>query len=381
MLEIYRRGDTWWVRGRVEYLGTPISDYYRCSTGAPSEAGAREWCAQEEARRVRRHLLGEEKPELTFNDAIVLYKADAKTAEYLAPLTTKLGEMFVRDITPKFVRDLGPAMMPKASTDTWVRQIVTPIRAVINNAHDLGKCPPIKVKGYEKDERVAQDKRRGKRSRVAKTPGSWEWLLKFRRHADRRHAALALFMFSTGARISQAIEMHPGKHLDLQNGRACVPGAKGHDDRWVDIPPELVTELANLPALYPRGWARKKENLRVFGFADRSSPRKGWDAACKAAKIDRIPFHAAGRHGFGQEMNVRQPVDEKAAGEFGGWSDTALMRRTYTHAEETAGKIHAAWNAGLERAEQQTGIMIDDGSTSYKPRTERAKNGRFIKSS
>jgi hypothetical protein len=28
---------------------------------------------------------------------------------------------------------------------------------------------------------------------------------------------------------------------------------------------------------------------------------KGWAKACKLAGIDLLPFHAAGRHGFGQE--------------------------------------------------------------------------------
>jgi integrase len=357
-LEPYLRGSTWWAKGRVEYLGAAITEYYRCSTGASDESGARAWCRDEEERRVRRHLLGDEKA-LTFAEAVMLYEPDSKTAAYLIPITAKIGSQLVRDITPKVIRDLGAELYPDASTDTWIRHVVSPARAVINNAHDLGKCPPIRIKGYSREERVLQDRKRGKRSRVKKQPGSWEWLLKFRAHADRRHAALALTMFVTGARISQAIEMHPGKHCDLQNGRICIPGAKGHDDRWLDIPPELVTELANLPPLYPRGWARKKENLRLFGFADRSSPRKGWAKACKEAGIPLIPFHAAGRHGFGQEMNVRQPIDEKAAGEFGGWADTGLMRRTYTHAENTSGKVHQAFYAGLRVAEQETGLTIE----------------------
>ena len=100
------------------------------------------------------------------------------------------------------------------------------------------------------------------------------------------------------------------------------------------------------------------KNLRVFGFADRSSPRKGWARACKAAGIDLLPFHAAGRHGFGQEMNVRQRVDEKAAGDFGGWADTTLMRRTYTHAEETSVKVHKAQRKGLRAAEKTTKLRL-----------------------
>lgn len=356
-LEHYRRGATWWARGRVEYNGLAITGYYRCSTGASEEQGARRWCQAEEERRVRRFLLGDEEA-LTFADAVILYPASPKEAGYLDPVLDHLGAVLLKDITPKQVRDLGPVLYPSASTDTWVRQVVTPVRAVINNAHDLGRGPPIRIKGYDREERLAQDKRRGKRSRVQKTPGSWEWLLRFRAHADRRVAALALTMFVTGARISQAIAMHPKTHCDLQAARICIPGAKGHDDRWLDIPTELVVELANLPPLYPRGVERKRKNLRLFGYADRSSPRKAWATACNKASIPFIPFHAAGRHGFGQEMNVRQPIDAKAAGEFGGWADTALMQRTYTHAEDTAGKVHEAFYAGLRAAEEATGLTL-----------------------
>lgn len=359
-LECYQRGATWWVRGRIEHQGAPITDYYRCSTGASDEQGARAWIREEEARRIRRHLLGDEAG-LTFAEAVLLYDADPKTADYLIPLTKKIGEMLLGQITPRFVRELGVEFYPDSGTATWTRQVISPIRAVINNAHDLGKCPPIRIKGYSKAEAVAQDKSRGSVGRRRYPPGSWEWLLAFRQHASARHGALALLMFCTGARISQACEMHPGRHLDLQNGKACIPGAKGAPDRWLDIPTELVVELANLPPLYPRGWERKKENLRVFGWSSRSGPRKGWETACRNAGIEFIPFHSAGRHGFGQEMNVRQSVDEKAAGEWGGWSDTNLMRRTYTHAEGTKAKVHGAFYAGLRAAEAATGLQLARG--------------------
>jgi hypothetical protein len=107
---------------------------------------------------------------------------------------------------------------------------------------------------------VKQDKRRGKRSRVAKTPGSWEWLLGFREHAGPYHAALAHFMFVTGRRVGQSVAMHPDA-LDLDKARARVPGAKGHDDEWVDLTPELVSRAKALPAKRPRGWERTRDNL------------------------------------------------------------------------------------------------------------------------
>jgi hypothetical protein len=68
-------------------------------------------------------------------------------------------------------------------------------------------------------------------------------------------------------------------------------------------------------------------------------------------------------------MNVRQGIDEKAAGEFGGWSDTSLMRRTYTHAEQTAEKIHEAQLRGLRAAEERTKLICS--APAAKRRRER----------
>jgi integrase len=360
-LEAYARGNVWWVKGRVEYNGRPITDYIRESTGASEEGGASDWISERATAEIRRHLLGEQARPLTFNDIVMLYSPTPEMAKHLVPIVAEIGTMLVKDITPKLIRDLGKKLYPNNATDTWRRWVITPARAVINNAHDDGKCPPISIKGYSEEERIAQDKKRKKPSRLERKPGSWEWLLQFRQHASRRHGALAFFMFTTGARIGQSCRMHPDHHLDLQNGRVCVPGAKGHDDRWIEIPTELVVELANLAPKTPRGWDRKRANLRVFGWASKDGPRKGWMQACKKAGIDYLPPHSAGRHGFGQEMNVRQAVDEKAAGKFGGWSDTALMKRTYTHAEDVVTKIHAGFRTGLVQAENATGLKLLKG--------------------
>lgn len=367
-LEPYRRGATWWAKGRIEYLGKPITEYYRCSTGASEAAGAWAWCRDEEERRINQHLLGENKT-LTFAEAVMLYSANPKTAVYLIPIVEEWGRKMLSSIAPRDVRALARKLYPEASTDTWTRHVITPVRAVINNFRDSDKGEAFRVKGFSKKERLAQDKARGKPSRVRKEPGSWEWLLKFRQHAPQRHAALALTMFVTGARISQAIAMHPKHHCKLDEGMICIPAAKGHDDRWLPIPAELVEELKALTKFYPRGAKRIEENQRLFGFADRSSPRKGWNKACEEAGIPYIPFHAAGRHGFGQEMNVRQAIDEKAAGEFGGWSDTALMKRTYTHAEGVTDKVHDAFYRGLRDAEKLTGLTLSTSAESYNSST------------
>jgi integrase len=361
-LKPYRRGATWWAKGRCEYNGRAITGYIRESTGASEQAGAQDWIRDREERECRRYLIGEEHLPLTFNDCILLYDADPSTADKLKPIVAEIGEKLVRDITPAMIRELGKKLYPDNCTDSWRRWVVTPARAVINNAHDqLGgaRCPSIKIKGYGEEQRLEQDKSRKKASRIERRPGDWEWLLRFREKAPARAAALALTMYVTGARVGQSIRMHPKKHLDLQNNRICIPGAKGHDDRWITIPVELVVELANLKPKTPRGWDRNdKRNLRVFGYASNCGPLKAWRQACKDAKIDYRSPHAAGRHGFGQEFNVRQPVDEKAAGKFGGWKDTGLMKRTYTHAEDADSKILAAFRTGLVQAEKATGLKL-----------------------
>lgn len=356
-LEPYARGAKWWARGTVDYNGRPITGYIRESTGSLTEAGARDWINDREQREIRRYLVGEERA-LTFADAVLLYDADPLMARYLMPIVEELGALPVVQITPQMVKDMGRKLYPNNSTDMWRRWVVTPTRAVINNAHALGRCPPIVIKGYEKRERIAQDRARGKTTRVERTPGSWDWLLQFRQHAGKYHSALALFMFMTGARVGQAVRMTP-EDLRLQQNKVRIPDAKGHEARWITVPVELVVELANLPHKVPRGWdRRKKANLRVFGFASSCGPLKGWRTACKNAGIDYIPPHSAGRHGFGQELKVRQRVDGKAVGHFGGWADTSLLERTYTHAEDVEGKIHRGLRTGRVQAEKRTGLKL-----------------------
>lgn len=362
-LEPYLRGAIWWARGTIEYDGLPITAYLRESTRSSEEAGAKVWITAREKAERRRYIVGDQERPITFAEAILLYSADPQTAERLMPIVERIGNLPVKDISPKMVRDLGPELYPVNCTDSWRRWVITPVRAVINNAHDTlgGRCPPISIKGYSAEQREKQDRQRGKRSRVERAPGSLEWLLRFRQEAGRYHAALALLMYVTGARVGQAVRMHPDLHLDLQNGRICVPGAKGHADRWLAAPVELVVELANLPAKTPRGWERTKANRRVFGFASSCGPLKGWRTACRRAGIAYLPPHSAGRHGFGQEFNVRQPIDEKSAGAYGGWRDTNLMKRTYTHAEDFEAKIHAAFRTGLVQAENATGLKLLKG--------------------
>jgi integrase len=345
-LEIYPRGSIYWVRGYPADGDEYIRKSLRTSEPEIAEAAAREI----EAAFRKRRILGPDAPkpqdEITFSACVILYDASPRDAGYLKPIVRRIGKMPVREITPAFVRKLAKAMFPDASTDTWMREVVSPIRSVINNAHELGKCAPIRIRAYDKAERVKQDVARGKPSRVPKKPGSWPWVLAFCEAADPRDAALAYFMFRHGYRITQSIEMTRKEDMDLSSGRVRVHASKGHPAHWVELDPEEVAMIANLPAPY-RGQARK----RVFGISGGRSGAlyRRWKATCERAGIEYLPPHSAGRHGYGTEMVVRQQIDPISAAD-NLWADPSVMLKTYSHSESAQAKVRDAFRAGLEAA-------------------------------
>jgi len=358
------RGSVWWAFGRVKFNGRPITGYIRRSTGSSSEAGARDWIREFEEAEIRRHLLGEEAQKLTVGGAIRLY--DAKPAEakkLLAILDTEDGRdlltMPVERVTGKFLRELGRRLKPDAATDTMWREVVSPLRAVINNSHDLGKCPPIRVKRYSENERIAQDVARGRQSRVERVPSTREWVDAFCASADPWNAAMLRFMFETAARIDQAVSLEP-RDLDLMNHRVRLKAQKGHPAQWVIISHEMMIELANLPAKRPK--SRKTGSLmapRVFGYGSSTGYNKRWRTICKQAGIPYLSAHPAGRHGYFTELTVRQGVDPVEAAKAGRWSDAALPLKTYAHAEQDEGSIRSLFRTKPAHPATAAGAKIN----------------------
>jgi len=274
--------------------------------------------------------------------AIELYDAKPAEAKRLIAIIEVLGDEFlarqVDSITGKHLRDLGRMMKPSAATDTMWREVVSPIRAVINNAHDLGKCPSLRVKRYSENERIDQDVKRGKQSRVERTPGDREWIEAFCAHADIYNAAMARFMFETAARIDQTVSLTPGD-LDLQNQRVRLKAAKGHPEQWVAISTLMMIELANLPPKQPHN--------RKLGYGSSTGYNKRWRTICNHAGIPYLSAHAAGRHGFYTELRIRQGVDPVTAAKAGRWKDPTLPDRIYAHSETNEAELRERIRTGV----------------------------------
>ena len=269
------------------------------------------------------------------------YIASPKTAKQLIPIVQVIGEIPLREISGALLKGLGPKLKPMASTDTWWREIVTPARAVINNAHEFEGTPLIRVKPFDKFERIAQDKRRGKLSRVERMPADKKWIEAFCRVADPHNSALVRFMFETAARIDQAVSIEPG---DLRPGenKVRVKAQKGHPESWITVSPQMMDELLALPPIRPKN--RKTGELlkpRVFGYGSSTGYNKRWKTICKRADIPYLSAHSAGRHGFFTELVVRQGVDPVTAAKAGRWSDPNLPMRIYAHAETDESDVRA----------------------------------------
>lgn len=342
----YLRDGRWWVKGHRPDTGKYIRESLGTSDAALAEAKVDEIYR---AARKRR-LLGPDAPkpedELIFDALVPLYHGTARDARYLIPIRRKIGKTKVRELTPQFIRGLAREMMPYASTDTWMREVVTPIRSVINNGHELGKCPPIRVRAFNKAAMVKQDTFRGVQSRVPKTPGSWPWVLAFVEHAEPRDGALAYFMFRHGYRLSQSLAMTRSRDMELQAAKVRVHASKGHPAHWVNLDPEEVAMIANLPVPY-----RGKAKDRVFTISGGRSGAlyRRWRETCERAGIDYLPPHSSGRHGYGTEMVVRRRVDLISAAE-DKWSDPSVMLKTYSHSTDAASVVREAFMEGLREA-------------------------------
>lgn len=302
MPQLIKRGTVWW------YSFTVDGNRVRRSSKTADRRLAEDIAAKDEWRHRQAAVHGAGSV-LTFGEAMALYVHHAKDDRFLLPLLDEWENVRIADITPDAIRQAARRMYPKASPATWNRQVVTPARAIINYAADSGHCPHIRVK------RFPEAVRRRK-------AGDVRWLEKFRNacHAPNL-AAVARFMFETGARIGEAVVLVWGD-VNLQEGTATFGTTKNGDPHTVYLSPGMVAELANLP-----------KGRKVFGYDHKRTLTRQWDKAVKKAEIEKLTPHEAGRHGFATELIVRNGIDIPTTAKMGNWKSHRLLSETYAHPE------------------------------------------------
>jgi hypothetical protein len=181
----------------VAYIhGTINGERIRKSLGTrgPKIAAARK--AEEEARLQRAAIYGIAQ-EATFAEACIQYlKHQAPTRHYLEPILKRIGNAKLANLRAGQLRTLAKELYPGRKPQTWNRQVIVPVSAVINYAHDLGLCPPMRIKRFAtQDEKVKQAVDR-------------DWIDRFREHAVSPYvAAYALFIHTTAARSTEAMRL------------------------------------------------------------------------------------------------------------------------------------------------------------------------------
>jgi integrase len=302
MLTLYKRGKVYWLRGSV--AGRRIHK----SCGTADRETADQIRTHTEAREWKGRLFGAESV-LTFGSAAHLYITAGKSTRFLLPILELFRDTPVKEMKPGMIRQASVTLYPHAGPATRNRQVISPTQAVINHAAEAGLCQPIRVKRF-------------KVQRAEKPPVSLQWVEAFALSAQPRVAALAWFMFLTGARISNAIKLG-WADVDLSTGAAILRKPKGQDDVRVHLPPMLVAMLANLEG-------SKEPWQKVFGYKSRQSVMRAWTSAIERAGIARLTPHAC-RHGFATGL-LREGIDPVTVAHLGHWKSPRHVYETYGHA-------------------------------------------------
>lgn len=303
-LKLYRRKGVYYCRGTVGPTGNRRRINLSLHT-ADKDIAARQ-AAELESKYWKGHFDGPEAI-LTFARAAQIYRAAGKSTTFLDPIEKYLGQTLVRDISEGTIQLMAKDLYPNVANASLNRLAIVPTLAVINHAARSKLCAKLTVERYPEDSKV-------------KEPATLEWVTKFRGTAKPHLGAMVLFMYLTGARPGEAIDLR-WADLDLQKGTALIRESKVSKERVAHLPAVLVAALANLKRIEGRG---------VFIYGRLGSCQDAWNTACKKAGIKRLTPHSC-RHGFATGL-LRRGVDVVTVAWLGGWKDAAQVLKTYGHA-------------------------------------------------
>jgi len=301
-LKLYRRKGSkiWSFRGTVGPDGKRERLHGSCYT--EDKAIAARQIIEIERRYWKGHHDGPETI-LTFREAANMHRAAGNSERFLTPIEDHFGDTLVKDITPGAIRQMALKLYGHCTGASRNRLAIVPARSVINTAAANGLCSKISVERFEVDT-------------AEKDFATLEWVQAFRKAASPQIGALALFMFLTGARPSEAMEAE----IDLPNATALIRASKVGHERQAHLPEMLVAALANLPDV---------EGRSLFFYSSRNAVYIPWYAAIERAKIREMSPHCC-RHGFITGL-LRKGVDVKTISWLADVTPETLLK-TYAHA-------------------------------------------------
>lgn len=301
-LKLYLRGKVW------HYRGTVAGNRLRGSCKTADKAVAARQIAEIETREWKCSFDGPQAV-LTFAQAAALYRKAGKSPTNLAPIEDYFRNTLVKNINGGTIKQMAIELFSHCSGSSKNRLAIVPAQAIINHAAELQLCQPIRVKRFEEETKE-------------KIPATLEWVRAFMAAASPNLGAYALFMFLTGCRPSEAINVK-WSDVDLAAMTALLRETKGGTERTAHLPAPLIVALANLPRVKGRG---------VFVYRAYGDFQHAWDDAIERAGIKRLTPHCM-RHGFATGL-LRRGVDVKTVAWLGGWKDAGQVLKTYGHANK-----------------------------------------------
>lgn len=313
-------------RGRIyHFAGTIGGQRHRGSTGLETREAALAFAAAYEAKARKCYSDGPQAV-LTFEDAVLNYFAAEKTERFIAKPRAYFKNTLVKDISAGVIRQAAIDLYPTAAAATRNRQVIVPVQAVINHCADLQLCAAIRVKRFPIDKKE-------------KIPVTLEWIRAFVANAPPHLGALALFMFGTGARVSEALRLR-WDDVNLQAGTAKLGQTKQRNERIARLHPEVTAAMANLKRYRGRG---------PFFYLERSSAYGAWDRTCERAGLPYLSFHSC-RHGFATTL-LHKGVDVMTVAKRGGWKSARHVFETYGHASEDASVVDRLFDTNVPQPE------------------------------
>lgn len=262
--------------------------------------------------------------ERTFRAAAESYVLRGRSTRYLQPIVDYFGETRVTDIAPIHIYDMADVLYPGRKGATKNRQALAPARAVLHHAYDLGWRERISLRRYKED------------PATEKVPATLAWLHAFSRQCrkdDLEHlSALVLFMFTTGARVSEAIRLC-WREVDLAKRQALLLKTKTSVNSLRCLSNEMVERLLDLRC-------GQSPDDRVFRYVCRQSVNQRIKAVCQRAEIRPMSSHACGRVSFANHL-MEAGMDIKTVMIAGDWRSITVFMGTYVKGRANAGRLVA----------------------------------------
>lgn len=260
----------------------------------------------------------------TFADAAASHIEHGGEARYLARIIAHFGDRPLVEICPFDIKQMAKALYPEGSNATLNRQALSPARAVMVHAYERGWCDYLRIRRFREDSPKRRD------------PASPTWLHTFARQCMQdghpRLAAMVLFMATTGARVTEAINLR-WRDVDLRQRRALLVKTKTDRNSLRSLTGEVASRMMDFQE-------NAKPGDRVFGYAHRQSVNARIRTICARAGISYKPSHTCGRHSFANNA-LDLGLDIRSVMHAGNWRSLAVFLGIYVRPHPNASRIVA----------------------------------------